>query len=306
MPSTRRSFRSARASIFRATGTCVAADTGGAITGERVDLGFPEKRGDPGWGSRFSRSTSSTDASPPSPLPSTACPLPICAGPRPRKSLGQHFLRDCGVLLDIADAVRARRAASSSRSAPGTGQLTAALLDRGHSVVALEIEERMVSAPRRRFAGKPRPAAHPGDARDLDLAEVVPAGRAVRGGRAIFPTSLRTRSFDASLKARASQRSCRHGPARGRPRDRRHGRATLAADASQCRSTPTAEHPVRRAARGLRPAAERLVVGRSPDRASISRWCRASGVDAFFTLVLEDVPQPAQADTQRPRPGRPG
>ena len=33
-------------------GKCVAGDTGGAIKGNIVDLGFPEEDGDPGWGSR--------------------------------------------------------------------------------------------------------------------------------------------------------------------------------------------------------------------------------------------------------------
>lgn len=33
-------------------GFCVAADTGGAIKGNIIDLGFPEEDGDPGWGRR--------------------------------------------------------------------------------------------------------------------------------------------------------------------------------------------------------------------------------------------------------------
>jgi 3D (Asp-Asp-Asp) domain-containing protein len=33
-------------------GTCVAADTGGLVKGNHVDLGFPESVGDPGWGSQ--------------------------------------------------------------------------------------------------------------------------------------------------------------------------------------------------------------------------------------------------------------
>lgn len=33
-------------------GVCLAADTGGAVKGYHVDLGFPESAGDPGWGSR--------------------------------------------------------------------------------------------------------------------------------------------------------------------------------------------------------------------------------------------------------------
>ena len=33
-------------------GMCVAADTGGLITGNHLDLGFPDSAGDPGWGSK--------------------------------------------------------------------------------------------------------------------------------------------------------------------------------------------------------------------------------------------------------------
>jgi 3D (Asp-Asp-Asp) domain-containing protein len=33
-------------------GMCVAADTGGAVTGNHLDLGFPDSAGDPGWGSK--------------------------------------------------------------------------------------------------------------------------------------------------------------------------------------------------------------------------------------------------------------
>ncbi|MCK9518191.1 MAG: ubiquitin-like domain-containing protein, partial [Dehalococcoidia bacterium] len=33
-------------------GTCLAADTGGLVKGNHVDLGFPESVGDPGWGSQ--------------------------------------------------------------------------------------------------------------------------------------------------------------------------------------------------------------------------------------------------------------
>jgi 3D (Asp-Asp-Asp) domain-containing protein len=33
-------------------GMCLAADTGGLIKGQHIDLGFPEAIGDPGWGAR--------------------------------------------------------------------------------------------------------------------------------------------------------------------------------------------------------------------------------------------------------------
>ena len=60
-------------------------------------------------------------------------------GPRPRKALGQHFLRDTGILQDIAEAVRCPEGGLVLEIGPGTGQLTAYLLDAGHEVLALEI-----------------------------------------------------------------------------------------------------------------------------------------------------------------------
>lgn len=56
----------------------------------------------------------------------------------------------------------------------GTGQLTAALLDAGHDVIALEIEERLFNHLHRRFPGQPRLRLMAGDARDIDYGCVVP------------------------------------------------------------------------------------------------------------------------------------
>lgn len=96
--------------------------------------------------------------------------------PRARKSLGQHFLRDSGVLADIAEAVRVPGGGLVVEIGPGTGELTAALLDRGFQLIAVEIEERMISYLRKRFPGEGRLRLIHGDARDLDLASLVPAG----------------------------------------------------------------------------------------------------------------------------------
>lgn len=97
-------------------------------------------------------------------------------GPRPRKSLGQHFLRDSGVLADIAAAVRVPDAGIVVEVGAGTGQLTEALLNRGHRVIALEIEPRLVKHLRLRFAGHPGLEVRQADARDTDPADLVPAG----------------------------------------------------------------------------------------------------------------------------------
>ena len=97
--------------------------------------------------------------------------------PTARKALGQHFLRDSGVLRDIGAAVRPPPGGMVLEIGPGTGALTAELLDRGFEVVALEIEDRMVSHLTRRFPSEPRLHLALGDARDMDTRMLMPPGR---------------------------------------------------------------------------------------------------------------------------------
>lgn len=98
-------------------------------------------------------------------------------GPRARKALGQHFLRDTGVLKDIAAAVRCPEGGVVLEIGAGTGQLTEFLLAEGHEVVALEIEERLVEYVRRRFGDEPRLRVVPGDGRLIELPSLVPNRR---------------------------------------------------------------------------------------------------------------------------------
>jgi len=80
------------------------------------------------------------------------------------------------VLADIAGAVRVPQGGLVVEIGPGTGQLTAALLDRGFQLIAIEVEERMLRHLRDRFRGQERLRLVHGDARDVDLAAVVPFG----------------------------------------------------------------------------------------------------------------------------------
>ena len=98
-------------------------------------------------------------------------------GPRPRKALGQHFLRDTGVLADIANAVAQPEGGFVLEIGGGTGQLTEALLARGHELVVVEVESRMVRHLQQRFAGAPGLTIVEADARDLDIAGINPLGR---------------------------------------------------------------------------------------------------------------------------------
>ena len=65
---------------------------------------------------------------------------------KPKKSLGQHFLSDVGILGRIADALEIAPGATVVEIGPGRGDLTRQLLDRGARVVAIEKDDRLAEA----------------------------------------------------------------------------------------------------------------------------------------------------------------
>jgi len=91
---------------------------------------------------------------------------------RPRKALGQHFLKDTSLLAKIAAVTGADASHVVLEIGPGPGGLTEALLARGATVVAIERDQRMHVALRRRFAGS-NFALVDGDALDLDWPALV-------------------------------------------------------------------------------------------------------------------------------------
>ena len=80
-------------------------------------------------------------------------PVVRSGGPRPRKELGQHFLVDAGALQRIVTAAELNPGDAVLEIGPGTGELTAALLDGGARVAAVELDERLSIRLRARFAG---------------------------------------------------------------------------------------------------------------------------------------------------------
>jgi 16S rRNA (adenine1518-N6/adenine1519-N6)-dimethyltransferase len=98
-------------------------------------------------------------------------------GPRARKSLGQHFLRDSGVLADIVAAIDVPEGGLIVEIGAGTGQLTAELAATGHDIVAIEIEPRLVRHLRDLFSDVPNVQIVTGDARLIDYGRVVTDGR---------------------------------------------------------------------------------------------------------------------------------
>jgi len=75
----------------------------------------------------------------------------VAVRPRPRRGRGQHFLRSSKLAAELVRAARVHPGDLVLDLGAGTGALTAALLHRGASVVAVEIDTELVAGLRRRF-----------------------------------------------------------------------------------------------------------------------------------------------------------
>jgi 16S rRNA (adenine1518-N6/adenine1519-N6)-dimethyltransferase len=93
---------------------------------------------------------------------------------RPKKSLGQHFLRDPNTIRKIAAAVEAPADAPVVEIGPGTGALTEELLRHYADLTAVEVDERAVEHLRDAFPGL--------DVRHRDVLDVDWAGLAAEKG----------------------------------------------------------------------------------------------------------------------------
>jgi 16S rRNA (adenine1518-N6/adenine1519-N6)-dimethyltransferase len=95
---------------------------------------------------------------------------------RARKRFGQHFLHDPSVLQRIADAVRPLPGERLLEIGPGTGALTARLLDATGHMDAIEIDRDLAAVLRTRWPKQL--TLHEADALDFDYAGLATA----RGG----------------------------------------------------------------------------------------------------------------------------
>ena len=124
-------------------------------------------------------------------------------GVRPKKSLGQHFLRDPNTVRRIADAVGAPAGAPVVEIGPGTGALTGPLLERYPHLTAVEVDARAVEHLR---------GAYPGlDVRHQDVLEVDWAALAQAKGAELWvagnlPYYITSPILFALLDARAHLR----------------------------------------------------------------------------------------------------
>jgi len=68
-----------------------------------------------------------------------------------KKSLGQNFLKDQGILKKIADFAQIKNTDIVVEVGPGEGTLTGLLLERAQKVVAIEKDERMIAFLQKKF-----------------------------------------------------------------------------------------------------------------------------------------------------------
>lgn len=108
---------------------------------------------------------------------------------RPKKSLGQHFLKDDNIIRKIVDSLQAQREDRVVEIGPGTGALTVPLARRYPDLHVFEVDERAVEVIGRRCAGV---TIHPKSFLDADPAALradVTGGFYVIGNLPYFLTS---------------------------------------------------------------------------------------------------------------------
>ena len=71
----------------------------------------------------------------------------------PNTSIGQHFLKNPAVVDNIIQKSQIRSTDIVLEVGPGTGNLTAKLLEQGKKVIAVEYDRRMVREVLKRFEG---------------------------------------------------------------------------------------------------------------------------------------------------------
>ncbi len=83
---------------------------------------------------------------------------------RPKKSLGQNFLKDPHYVRRIAEAAAVSSVDQVLEIGPGLGHLTGELARRAGRVLAIELDERVVPILHDQFAGNPQVEIRQGDA----------------------------------------------------------------------------------------------------------------------------------------------
>ncbi len=91
---------------------------------------------------------------------------------QPKKSLGQNFLRDEGVVEKIISDISAREGEVIVEVGPGEGVLTERLAERGARVVAIELDDRLIPVLEERFRHYPNVSIVHQDVLQVNMKEV--------------------------------------------------------------------------------------------------------------------------------------
>ena len=100
--------------------------------------------------------------------------------PRPRKSLGQHFLNDASILDSIVEAAELTVADTALEVGPGLGALTRLLVHSAGQVVTIELDAALATALPARLGNPANLTSITGDARSADIAGLVGPGTAFK------------------------------------------------------------------------------------------------------------------------------
>ena len=106
-----------------------------------------------------------------------------------RKSLGQHWLKDRDILIDIADSASVDDVTTVVEIGPGLGTLTSALFQFFEKVIAVELDDKLAENLPKSFPGKNLEVIHE-DVLNLDLNKLnLPEKYVVAGNIPYYITS---------------------------------------------------------------------------------------------------------------------
>ena len=106
-----------------------------------------------------------------------------------RKSLGQNWLKDRDILLDIADLASAENTETVLEIGPGLGTLTSALFKFFEQVISVELDDNLAANLPKSFPGKNLRVIHE-DILNLDIMALnLPKNYVVAGNIPYYITS---------------------------------------------------------------------------------------------------------------------
>ena len=98
---------------------------------------------------------------------------------RPSKRFGQHFLHDRNIIGKIISAFAPRTDETVVEIGPGTGALTATLVERAAQVIAIEFDRKLIEPLHERFGQRDNFRLVEADALEADICELIkPAANA--------------------------------------------------------------------------------------------------------------------------------